>query len=553
MSKLFTIAEGLENMGAIKTGGQGSVYKGQRIGEIISAIKLLPTPVISKDEENKHYKDFINEVKKLQRVGEEPNPNIVRLLSYGVSETGSFPYIEMEFIDGPDLGELLTPPHPPIFTLKEITKVAEHLSNALAHCHRLEVKHGDIKSNNVKYNRQTGNYVLLDFGLAILSDEERRTSLRRAGAIEFMAPEQAQGELYFESDVYSFGIILYELVAGRVPFVLDGNTETARNKVMLAHMEEVPPNLLQLRKQALPSQWTEEEKSREMQVPDWLLGVIDKCLQKAPNNRFDNGMKLHDYITHHHVHAPLLATLSLSDTVKEDGHLQKLKEALAVKDEELAELKDIVLKQDRELQAFKKSGQSAQPVYGKKRGVSRAGFNALLMALLIVTALAVYGLFFQKSAVGGVQAATSLTATDSSVVTDEIDKQSSENSNAAKKPKTGKEDQVKDSTVVFPPVITQNEETVEKESQVVVKKNETRQDEEDVADDDGPRYKVRNKAYFHNEPDASAKRDAFIIHWNNAVLKPLDEKDGFIYVVFTNHLGQTSKGWLVKSDLVEVE
>ena len=58
MSKVFTIAEGLENMGAIRSGGQGSVYKGRRIGEIISAIKLLPTPIFSQTEEDKHYLDF---------------------------------------------------------------------------------------------------------------------------------------------------------------------------------------------------------------------------------------------------------------------------------------------------------------------------------------------------------------------------------------------------------------------------------------------------------------------------------------------------------------
>jgi serine/threonine-protein kinase len=67
------------------------------------------------------------------------------------------------------------------------------------------------------------------------------------------------------------------------------------------------------------------------------------------------------------------------------------------------------------------------------------------------------------------------------------------------------------------------------------------------------RYKVRSKAYFHNEPDESTRRNAFIIHWNNAILSPSEEKDGFIYLVFTNHLGQVSKGWLSKRDLIEVK
>lgn len=63
------------------------------------------------------------------------------------------------------------------------------------------------------------------------------------------------------------------------------------------------------------------------------------------------------------------------------------------------------------------------------------------------------------------------------------------------------------------------------------------------------KYTVIQKAYFHNQPDISTRRKGYIIHWNNAVLNPLDEKNGFIYIVFTNHQGQTSKGWLNKKDL----
>ena len=64
-------------------------------------------------------------------------------------------------------------------------------------------------------------------------------------------------------------------------------------------------------------------------------------------------------------------------------------------------------------------------------------------------------------------------------------------------------------------------------------------------------YKIITKAYFHNKPDEATRRNAFLVHWNNsyAKLKALDEKNGFIYVVFHNHLNQTSKGWLRKKDL----
>ncbi|MGZ5191650.1 MAG: serine/threonine-protein kinase, partial [Flavisolibacter sp.] len=297
MGKVFTITEGLENLGAIKTGGQGSVYKGKRVGTIITAVKLLPTPIETEDASNKHYTDFQNEVEKLKKVNEVPNPNVVKIMGSGITDTGCFPYIEMEFIEGPDLGELLKEPHEIIFTIKETIKVVEHLANALAHCHKLEVRHGDIKSNNVKFNAHSGNYVLLDFGLAVMSDEERRTSLRHAGAIEFMAPEQNEGQMLYQTDVYSFGIIIYELLAGQVPFPLQNNGETARNHVRLAHMEKPVPDLLKFRKNNLPAEWSEEKKQIELQIPTWLNSLINKCLEKDPAKRFKDGVDLKEFIS----------------------------------------------------------------------------------------------------------------------------------------------------------------------------------------------------------------------------------------------------------------
>jgi serine/threonine-protein kinase len=296
MSKVFTIAEGLENMGAIRTGGQGSVYKGRRIGPIISAVKLLPTPIHTESNDDKNYRNFLNEVDKLKKVNEVPNPNVVKILNSGITESGSFPFIEMEFIEGPDLEELLKPPHDPVFTIKETIKVADQLASALCHCHKVGVKHGDIKSNNVKFNIHSGNYVLLDFGLSVMSDEQRRSSMRHAGAIEFMAPEQNEGKMLFQTDIYSYGVVLYELLAGQVPFPLKDNGETARNTVMIAHMESALPNLLELRRQHLPEDWSAIQKEREMQVPRWLLNLIADCLEKSPENRYRNGMQLQEAI-----------------------------------------------------------------------------------------------------------------------------------------------------------------------------------------------------------------------------------------------------------------
>lgn len=296
MAKVFTITEGLENMGALSTGGQGSVYKGKRMGAILSAVKLLPTPIHAENADDKNFRDFQNEVEKLKKVNEQPCPNVVKILNSGLTESGSLPFIEMEYIEGPDLEDLLKPPHTPVFTIRETIKLADHLAHALAHCHEVGVKHGDIKSNNVKYNIDTGNYVLLDFGLAVMSDEERRSSLRHAGAVEFMAPEQHNGEMIFQSDIYSYGIILYELLAGSVPFPLINKTETSRNMVMLSHIEKQLPDVMELRSNHLPVNWDEDKRAREMKVPTWLLLILSKCLEKNPESRFANGMELYKAI-----------------------------------------------------------------------------------------------------------------------------------------------------------------------------------------------------------------------------------------------------------------
>ncbi|SDT11608.1 serine/threonine protein kinase [Mucilaginibacter mallensis] len=296
MSKIFTITTGLENMGALRTGGQGSVYKGRRIGPIITAVKILPTPIHSESMEDKNYRNFLNEVEKLKKVNEVPNPNVVKILNSGITESGSFPFIEMEFIEGPDLEDLLKAPNEKIFTIKETIKLADQLACALSHCHKVGVKHGDIKSNNVKFNTHSGNYVLLDFGLSIMSDEQRRSSMRHAGAIEFMAPEQNEGKMLFSTDIYSYGIILYELLAGQVPFPLHDNGETARNTVMLAHMESPVPDMLELRRQNLPPSWPKAQQDREMQVPAWLITLIYRCLEKQPEGRYNDGTELNEII-----------------------------------------------------------------------------------------------------------------------------------------------------------------------------------------------------------------------------------------------------------------
>jgi serine/threonine protein kinase len=535
MGKVFTITEGLENMGALRNGGQGSVYKARRTGQIIVAVKLLPTPIHTENEDDKHYRDFINEVEKLKKVNEKPTPHVVKILSSGLTESGSLPFIEMEFIEGPDLGELLKPPHDPVFTIPEVIKVANQLAGALSHCHQVGVNHGDVKSNNVKFNIHTGNYMLLDFGLAIMTNEQRRDSLRNAGAVEFMAPEQNEGIMLPQTDVYSYGIILYELLAGVVPFPLNSNAQTARNNVMVAHMEAPVPNLLELRRQNLPSSWTTEQQDREMQVPQWLLTIIDRCLQKEPTRRYANGTELHQAILSQN------SALTIKNNAEEVLILQNQTQSLQTSlhreqerttryEQEIAQLKQALAQKEQAVAAAVPATASGTP---PAKGLSTAAVLVIAFLMIGVGAWAGHA-FFPKTA----DNTSAITTKPVTAGTTKFTASARKKRHARKKPIT---------TAVV---------KAEADSHLVgAAPQGTVQPPADNSKgkDAGKTFTLFNTyAYFHDSPDAASVRKANINRWNNARLTAIDDINGYIYVIYKNDQGQVSKGWLDKRDLIRV-
>ena len=542
MSKVFTIAEGLENLGALKTGGQGSIYRGKRIGPIITAVKLLPTPIMSEDTSDKHYRDFVNEVEKLKRVNEMPNPNVVRILNSGISETGSFPFIEMEFIEGPDLEELLKPPHDTVFTIKETIRVAEHLASALAHCHRVDVKHGDIKSNNVKYNQHTGNYVLLDFGLAMMSDEQRRTSLRHAGAIEFMAPEQSDGQMLLQTDVYSYGVILYELLAGRVPFPLEHKSETARNTVLVAHMEAEPPAILPLRAEHMPAAWPDDRKEHEMAVPHWLLDMIQKCLSKKPEDRFGNGMALYEHVLRH-------STAAAVPGASVDSRIVQLRDENKKLADEVRSLRGQLQQAAKVAAAAPVAAQAGpqQPYYAERPPEKNRLLLPIIFGLIAVAAIG-YALW-ERNRSADTEMGVSISDTSAA---DELDP------GALSRQEEEEADRGPDTVVVREPLPTMIDTATQSPQSAAGADDPPINAEEPKADPKPPtrsnnRYLVvAGRAYFHNEPNAGSRRDAYLTP-SDEVMTAIEERGDYVYVVFTNRDGVTSRGWVLKNDLSPIE
>ncbi|MEO8413319.1 MAG: serine/threonine-protein kinase [Ginsengibacter sp.] len=534
MAKIFTITEGLENLGALKSGGQGSVYKARKTGEIITAIKILPTPIASESDDDKHFISFQNEVQKLKKVNEVPNPNVVSIIASGITSSGNLPYIEMEYIEGPDLGELLKPPYDPVFTVKETIKVADHLANALAHCHRASIKHGDIKSNNVKFHQRTGNYILLDFGLSVMSDEQRRTSIRYAGAIEFMAPEQSSGVTLPSTDVYSFGIILFELLTGTVPFPLMNKGEMARNAVMLAHMETLPPDIISLRREALPGYWSHDKQEREMGIPVWLLSMIYKCLEKDPSKRFKDGCELQDFIhlgtvTEERKKGINNSTAEIAKPLVDESVWRKeiltLQGQLAEKEELMKELQYQVVTRDRELV-------EAKYYYATKRkGVSKFGFFLVLIIALGSAGFAAYDRLYLP---------------DKNIPTGTVSKEDT------KLPGT-----VDSTTIIIDKPVRKVKGKLTKNARMPVEtaSHKPRKKLAPVSDStsgkDNPgavnTYTILHTAYFYDAPDKNKKSTVYLTS-GDATLTLLDETGEFRYAIFTDDDGKPIKGWLLKKD-----
>jgi serine/threonine protein kinase len=254
----------------IGRGGFAVVYKARDTTlDRIVALKVLVSHLLSDPMFVKRFRAEFETVSNLRY------SNIVSVYEYG--EVQGQPYIAMEYVAGKTLRQIIEERDAPL-PLDEAYHIVRQVTSALTHALRRGVVHRDLKPSNILIDAE-GHAKLTDFGIAKIAGRAFQTTTGRIfGSPEYMSPEQARSEeLDHRSDVYSLGIVLYEMLTGKTPFT--GDTPVS---VMVSHSEREPPPPSQLN----PS------------LPEPVEMVILKALDKSRENRFQSAAEFAHYLHH---------------------------------------------------------------------------------------------------------------------------------------------------------------------------------------------------------------------------------------------------------------
>jgi len=193
-------------------GGLGSVHLARDTAGGAIALKLIDLGGPDGTALHAHFEREVAVVRRLH------HPAIVHVHETG--QVGEVGFIAMEFVDGGDLAQAR--PGSERMPLRRAAGIAMDIAQALAHAHAQGVLHRDIKPANILLDRQTGQARLADFGLARLADLQRSRTGVLAGTPAYMSPEQlAEANQDARSDLYSLGVVLFELLTGRLPHEAD--------------------------------------------------------------------------------------------------------------------------------------------------------------------------------------------------------------------------------------------------------------------------------------------------------------------------------------------
>ena len=257
------VKERYEILQVLGEGGMAFVYKARDTQlERFVAIKTLKPNYVNQET-------FVDRFKREAKTAANLNhPNIVQIFDWGIEEE---PYFVMEYIEGDTLTSIISKNK--TISLSDILFIGAQVSNGLHAAHQKGLVHRDIKPGNIMITPD-GKVKVTDFGIVSLQNEE--SDITKTGSVlgtaSYISPEQAQGKpVSIESDLYSLGTVLYELIAGKTPFSGDSPISTATK-----HLTEKPEKLSMFRKD----------------LPKGVENAILKLLEKATYDRFKSAEDL---------------------------------------------------------------------------------------------------------------------------------------------------------------------------------------------------------------------------------------------------------------------
>ncbi|MDD8025980.1 MAG: protein kinase [Acidobacteriota bacterium] len=257
------IAGRYEVIEEIGSGGMGRVFKvfDRRMHEVV-AVKTI-RPEIASDAQA--LERFDNEIRLARKIAHK---NVARM--FDVGEDDGTPYITMEYVSGEDLRSLIQ--RIGLLPIGKALAIGRQIASGLNEAHALGIIHRDLKPHNIMIDRE-GNARIMDFGIARFIKTKRVTEVGvLIGTPEYMSPEQIEGlDSDARSDIYALGVMLYEMVTGRLPF-----------------QGETPLSVAVKQKTAVPI----PPRSVNEATPLALNAIILKCLEKKPDNRFQKASAL---------------------------------------------------------------------------------------------------------------------------------------------------------------------------------------------------------------------------------------------------------------------
>lgn len=269
LSKGQKVNNRYEIVKSIGEGGMANVYLAKdNILERNVAVKVLRGDLSADD---KFIRRFQREA---QSVSNLSHQNIVEV--YDVGEEDGEHYIVMEYIEGKTLKQLLKKRES--LTLTEVIDIMTQLTDGIAHAHESYIIHRDIKPQNIMIE-DNGLIKITDFGIAMALNATQLTQTNSVmGSVHYLPPEQASGKgSTIKSDIYSLGILMYELLTGTVPFKGDNAVEIA-----LKHMKDKIPSI----------------RKQNPAIPQSVENILLKAAAKNPRNRYDSAKDMHEDFLH---------------------------------------------------------------------------------------------------------------------------------------------------------------------------------------------------------------------------------------------------------------